>query len=324
MTDSLGAQPHLAANAVLASLADAEQTRLRNVLRFRDDERGSLLWEPGDTLTYVLFPVSGSVSLLPTGEDGNTIEVRAVGRDGLLGLPLILGGSVTAVRALTVADMSGFAISRHDLAQEVNRTSAELAAATARYATRVVRYMTQALVCARVHSVPQRIARWVMDHRDRVGTDDVRVTHTLLADLLGVQRPTLTLGMRQLEQSGAVHHRRGLLTVEKTELLVAFACECYPSLAAAAGVAAGARPSDAAFPPPRVRGRTVGGLSQRCGFGSNVHSACDEVSRKPKHRKRSKPHSRGSQQRRSRRVIQHDVDARRSLERWAEERRGQD
>lgn len=260
---NLGPQPHLGANAILASLADTEQTRLRNVLRPRGYSRGSVLWEPGDTLTHVIFPVSGSVSLLATGEDGNMIEARAVGRDGLLGLPLILGGSVTAVRALAVADVSAFAVSRQHLGQELIRDGSELAAATARYASRVVRYMTQAIVCARVHSVPQRIARWVMDHRDRVGTDELRATHALLADLLGVQRPTLTLGMRQLEQSGAIRHHRGALTVENPELLVAFACECYPSLAAAAGVVAGAPPSDLGFTPPLVRGRTVRAVTLR-------------------------------------------------------------
>jgi CRP-like cAMP-binding protein len=188
---------------------------------------GELVYEAEDSIKYVYFPETAVFSMLATMEDGRTVEVGPVGKEGLVGLRVFLGAETTTDRV--VVHMAGNA-----LRLKATMLKAELAGRRPALLhnflcyTRMLLAMTARTgACNKLHSLEQQLARWLLTMNDYAG-DELRLTHDLLALTLGVRRAGVSTAANSFRSSGAIDYRRGNIQVVDRESLEAIACECYP------------------------------------------------------------------------------------------------
>ncbi|HZR55882.1 MAG TPA: Crp/Fnr family transcriptional regulator [Terriglobales bacterium] len=218
---------HPVHNIILASIAEQERRLLQPILRFVSLDRRESLYNPGEKIENGYFPNTGLVSLLVTTAEGNTVEVGTVGREGFVGLPILFGFDRSPHRALIqVPPGEGFLIKADDLKRikpEIPETENRLY----RFSFLQGLIMAQNVACNRLHEVDQRLARWLLMSQDRLQIAFIDLTQDFLAQMLGSSRPTVTLAVGSLEQSGAIQHNRGKVTILDKEILEQSACECY-------------------------------------------------------------------------------------------------
>jgi CRP-like cAMP-binding protein len=187
---------------------------------------GKVLHEPGSALHHVYFPTDSIVSLLYVMEDGASAEISLVGNDGLVGLGLYLGGESTSWRAVVQSAGSAYRLPRQRLLDEFSR-HAELEQLLLRYTQALITQMAQTAVCNRHHLVVQQLARWLLLSLDRLPSNHLTMTQSLIADMLGVRREGVTEAAGKLQKLGIIHYERGHITVLDRAALEAEACECY-------------------------------------------------------------------------------------------------
>ena len=200
----------------------------REVLIARSQE----LFVPGETMTRVLFPCSGVVSLQARMLDGNTIEVATIGREGIVGLPVLLnGGRAGNIDAVCQVGGRALEMSAADL-DRLARSEGSFMDTLLRYSQALFNQLMQAAACHGLHSVTQRFARWLLQTRDRVIEDELRLTHQMLADMIGTRRASVTEAAGKLQADGLIHYRRGRVWIEDRDGLEEVACECYEAVRA--------------------------------------------------------------------------------------------
>ena len=213
-------------NRLLLALPASNLKRLMSQLELVPCERGRVLLDADSTLDDVFFPDSGVVSVVALYEDGSIIEMATIGREGCTGFQAIFGDKESSVRFLVQLPGSAARMSR----------SAFLRALKAMPAFRnlmlayVQAFMEQVLVsgaCNGAHSVKQRLARWLMMMDDRTDDNLLRITQTLLAEMLGVQRPTITNAVREFEKAGLIAPGQRQIAVLDRQGLLQVSCECY-------------------------------------------------------------------------------------------------
>jgi CRP-like cAMP-binding protein len=187
------------------------------------------LYEPGTPISHVWFPLSGVISLVLPLRDGTSVEVGTVGNEGLLGTALLLGAERSPLKAF--CQVAGEATRmRADLFKRSLQELPELADVARRYTQGMVNQMSQTIACNHVHSVEQRIARWLLMTQDRVGADEFQLTQEFLAQMLGVRRPSVTVAAGELQKAGLIHYQRGRIRIAQRAGLEARACECYEAV----------------------------------------------------------------------------------------------
>lgn len=213
------------ANRVLAALPRQDYQVLQAELEPVPLAYGEILYEAGERLRHAYFPNDAVVSLLVKVED-KALEVGLVGREGMVGIPLVLGAEVSAVRALvqgtgTALRMKAAAL-REALAQ-----CPTLQRELHRYAYAKLLQARQTAACNRFHAVEERLAFWLLLTHDRVGSDRMHLTHEFLADMLGVRRAGVTKAARDLQGRKLIDYSRGDIRVLHRKGLEAAACGCY-------------------------------------------------------------------------------------------------
>lgn len=214
------------ANHFLRALPDASYARLRPQLDFVDLQTHTVLWEPDTPITDVYFPHSCVLSIIVPLSEGTEVEAGTVGREGFLGVPVVLGGSATSSRA--IAQIAGTASSLP--AAVVRQAMADDSAfreLCLQYAQALLEQTAQSVACNARHDLPQRCARWLLMTRDRVLDDEFHLTQEFLAIMLGVRRATVTVAASQLQREGLIRYRRGSVTVLDRAGLEEASCECY-------------------------------------------------------------------------------------------------
>jgi CRP-like cAMP-binding protein len=213
-------------NRLLLALPASNLKRLMSQLELVPCERGRILLDADSILDDVFFPDSGVVSVVALYEDGSIIEMATIGREGCTGFQAIFGDKESSVRFLVQLPGSAARMSR----------SAFLRAMKAMPAFRnlmrayVQAFMEQVLVsgaCNGAHSVKQRLARWLLMMDDRTDDNLLRITQTLLAEMLGVQRPTITNVVREFEKAGLIAPGQRQIAVLDRQGLLQASCECY-------------------------------------------------------------------------------------------------
>jgi CRP-like cAMP-binding protein len=213
-------------NRLLLALPASNLKRLMSQLELVPCERGRILLDADSILDDVFFPDSGVVSVVALYEDGSIIEMATIGREGCTGFQAIFGDKESSVRFLVQLPGSAARMSR----------SAFLRAMKAMPAFRnlmhayVQAFMEQVLVsgaCNGAHSVKQRLARWLLMMDDRTDDNLLRITQTLLAEMLGVQRPTITNAVREFEKAGLIAPGQRQIAVLDRQGLLQVSCECY-------------------------------------------------------------------------------------------------
>jgi CRP-like cAMP-binding protein len=180
----------------------------------------------GEPLQHVYFPASGLVSLVVSMQSGATVEVAAIGREGLLGVSVLLEGDPPPYAM--VCQVAGTALRLPTSAfLDASRHLPHFRRVVLRYALALFYAVARQAACNRLHSVEQRLARWLLLCRDRVGAETLPVTHEALAGMLGTGRPFMTETALALQHAGLIEHHRGLIRIVDARGLEAIACEDY-------------------------------------------------------------------------------------------------
>jgi CRP-like cAMP-binding protein len=213
-------------NQLLAVLPEAVWTRWRDMLEPIDLPLGHVLYESGSTMSHVVFPTTAIVSLLYVMEDGSSAEIAVVGREGVVGIALFMGGESTPSRAVVQSAGKGFKMRAAAIKDEFNR-SVPVLHLLLRYTQALITQMSQTAVCNRHHSLDQQLCRWLLLSLDRLPGVELVMTQELIANMLGVRREGVTEGALKLQRAGLIKYARGHITVLDRSGLEARSCECY-------------------------------------------------------------------------------------------------
>jgi CRP-like cAMP-binding protein len=213
-------------NKVLLSIPNKEYALLRPHLEFLNMPHHLSLYEPGQPLEFVHFPNTGMVSLVIATEDGKTVEVGEVGREGFSGIQAAVGINRNQVREIVQIAGDGFRV-RMGALKSILQSAPELQRILTRYAVVQGMQFAQTAACNRLHNIEQRLARWLLITQDRVDSATLAITHDFLATMLGTDRPTVSLAAGILQNKQIIEYARGALQILNRRKLEECACECY-------------------------------------------------------------------------------------------------
>ena len=216
----------LKANSLLAALPAAEWKRWSPQLERVEMPLGQVLYEAGDTLKYMYFPMTSIVSLLYVMENGASAEIAVVGKEGLVGVSLFMGGESTSSRAVVQSAGIGCRLNSKVMKSEFDRAGPVLHLLL-RYTQALLTQMAQTAVCNRHHSLDQQLCRWLLLSLDRLDGNELVMTQELIANMLGVRREGVTESALQLQKEGLIRYARGHITVLDRTGLEKRTCECY-------------------------------------------------------------------------------------------------
>ena len=185
-----------------------------------------LLHEPGDALKSVYFCNSGMISILSVFPDGKSVEVGLVGKEGVVGLPLLAGFHTAATRAISQIDATAFRVDGEALMGFLAK-SPILERSLQQYSQVFTMEITQIAACNRLHEVEERLARWLLMCADRVSSNQLPLTQELLAQMLGTRRSSVTVAAGTLQKAGMIAYNRGDVKIVDRRKLEDAACECY-------------------------------------------------------------------------------------------------
>jgi CRP-like cAMP-binding protein len=216
-------------NALLAALPEKERDRLRARLEPITTALKDVIHEPNGPVSHVHFPLTGVYSLLVVMSDGLAVEAGTVGNEGMVGLPVFLGAQTSPHRALAQIPGESLRMPARDFREELGRSGA-LRDVLARYNQALVNQMSYSVACNRLHSVEERMCRWLLMTHDRVGADQFPLTQEFLAQMLGVRRASVTVVAGVLQKAGMIAYARGRVVVLDRQRLEESACECYQAV----------------------------------------------------------------------------------------------
>ena len=213
-------------NHLLSALSDEVRARIFPELELVTLELGKVLYESGDAMRHVYFPVDAIISLLYVMEDGASAEISVVGNEGLVGVALFMGGESTPSRGIVQSAGSAYRLLGRKLKDEFNRHG-ELLVLMLRYTQALITQMAQTAVCNRHHSIDQQLCRWLLLSLDRLPDNRLTMTQELIANMLGVRREGVTDAAGKLQKLGVIEYSRGHITVLDRPRLEQLSCECY-------------------------------------------------------------------------------------------------
>jgi CRP-like cAMP-binding protein len=213
-------------NFLLAALPPDERSRIEPHLSAVSLELGEVVYESGDHLDHLYLPTTAIISMLYVMENGASAEIAVVGRDGLLGVALFMGGETMPNRAIVQSAGAALRLSGEVVKQEFARGGA-IQRLFLRYTQALITQMAQTAVCNRHHSISQQFCRWLLLSLDRLQSNDIRMTQELIANMLGVRRASVTETAQKLQDEGAIKYTRGSIKVIDRRVLESQVCECY-------------------------------------------------------------------------------------------------
>jgi len=215
-----------AENKVLAALSNTEHQHLLSQLERISFDMGEVVYREGSHIEYVYFPVTAVFSMLALMEDGDTVEVGPAGDEGMVGLSVYFGETISPTQVLV--HVAGDAMRlRADVLREVLRTGSDvLPRLLLRYTQMLLAMTSQSSACNKLHSLEQQLARWLLMMHDYVG-DELLLTHELIAQTLGVRRSGISEAASDFREAGLIDYQRGHIQVTDRQGLEAKACECY-------------------------------------------------------------------------------------------------
>jgi CRP-like cAMP-binding protein len=213
-------------NRLLEAFPPAERERLYPLLEVVPMPLGKVLYESGDLMRHVYFPTDSIVSLLYVLADGASAEISVVGKEGVIGIALFMGGDTTPSRAIVQSAGFAFRLAAQLLKDEFHRNG-EVQLLLLRYTQALITQMAQTAVCNRHHSVDQQLCRWLLLSLDRLASNQLVMTQELIANMLGVRREGVTEAAGKLHKLGVIRYSRGRITVLNRSKLEELCCECY-------------------------------------------------------------------------------------------------
>jgi CRP-like cAMP-binding protein len=215
-------------NTILSSLPESEIDSLSPYLEFQELALHTVLVDPEEPVRYAYFLHTGAASFVVPTSEGRSVEVGLVGKSGLVGMPLACGVKKSNLRITMQFAGTGHRIKAEDL-QRVLPSTPHLQNVMCRFTLLQGMQAAQTAACNRLHSLEQRLSRWLLMTQDRVGSDFV-ITQEYLAELLGTGRPSVSLAASQMQKAGAIRYNRGLMKIANRGLLEKMSCECYATV----------------------------------------------------------------------------------------------
>jgi CRP-like cAMP-binding protein len=222
----MSAQSNWPRNRLLLALPSSDLKRLLPQLQQIRCQREQVLMDADSSLDHVFFPDSGVISVVAVYGDGSVIEMATIGREGCSGVQAVLGAKSSSVRLLVQIPGSATKMSRVAFTRAMGSMPSFRRLMYA-YAQAFLEQVLVSVACNGAHSLKERLARWLLMMRDRGDDDTLQITQNLLAEMLGVQRPTITNAARELEDAGLIVRSRRQITILDRQGLVEASCECY-------------------------------------------------------------------------------------------------
>lgn len=219
-------KPDQVGNSLLACLPEPVWARIAPSLELVDMPLGMVLYESGCKMSHVYFPINAIVSLLYVMEDGASAEIAVVGKEGIVGIAILMGGEATPSRAVVQSAGKGFRLPAHVIQAEFHR-SGPLMHLLLRFIQALITQMAQTAVCNRHHSLDQQLCRWLLLSLDRLTGNELVMTQELISNMLGVRREGVTEAALKLQRQGLISYTRGHITVTDRAGLENRVCECY-------------------------------------------------------------------------------------------------
>jgi CRP-like cAMP-binding protein len=226
MSTGISVQP---GNRLLASLSHADASRLISSLSVGSFEQGQVLAEPGDETEQVYFPHTGMISLLAVMRDGKAVETATVGNEGVVGAMAGLGLHIALTRAVVQTPL----IASHIAAVQFRRLvqgSDALRNLVMRANEMLLGQVQMTAACNALHPIQARLARWILQTRDRVDDNLIPLTQELLSEMLGVRRSSVSEVASALQAAGLIRYSRGSIDIVDRKALEGAACECYETI----------------------------------------------------------------------------------------------
>ncbi len=214
-------------NRILASLPAPEAARLAPHLSPRVFKRNQTLYDAGQAIESVYFLEDGVCSLMVAMENGDTVEVGVIGREGFVGMAGLMGAVRSPNRCFIEIPGSGYAVKARTLAEQYVNSSSQLRLLLQKSIQGLLAQMVQTAACSRVHELEERLARWLLMCRDRMQADDLPITHESLAMMLGTSRSSVTEAAGMLQKAGLIEYSHGHMRIEDRKGLEKASCECY-------------------------------------------------------------------------------------------------
>jgi CRP-like cAMP-binding protein len=214
------------ANRLLSALEPADFAWLEPHLEIVDLPKGKVLYKAGDTIGYTYFPHNTFVSLVTVLKNGGSVEVAVFGRESALGFVSALISRRSFGQYIVQFPGTASRISIERLHEAIGQRP-KIRHLLLRFTEAMLTQSLQTVACNAVHSVEARCCRWILSTRDRMEQDTLPLTHELLAEMLGVQRSTVSSITRSLQMSGLIRQGRGMITITDQAGIEETACECY-------------------------------------------------------------------------------------------------
>lgn len=219
--------PTAVQNLLLAALPKADRDRVVPTLDIVPLKLKDLLHKPADRIEHVYFPGGGFCSIVTVLQDGSMVEVATIGREGAVGVTAVLDGTPSPSASMVQgAAETCYRMAASAFRREMDRRGAFYELLT-RYGQALVGFIMQSTACNAVHSVEQRLARWLLMARDRMESDDFPLTQEFAAMMLGATRPTVSIVAATLQKDGLITYHRGRVKIIDRRRLEAASCECY-------------------------------------------------------------------------------------------------
>lgn len=213
-------------NLLIAALPQDVRDRLIPYLERVDLPLGKVLYDAGDPERYAYFPIDCLVSLLYLMNNGASTEISVVGRDGIVGVAVFMGGQSMTNRAIVQSAGTAFRLPSRHLKDEFDRHG-DLAQLMLRYTQSLLTQMGQTAVCNRHHSIDQQLCRRLLHSLDRLQGNELTLTQERIASMLGVRREGVTEAAGKLDRLGVINYKRGHIRVLNRSALERLSCECY-------------------------------------------------------------------------------------------------
>ena len=218
-------------NLLLERLPESDRESLERVGIHKSLSLYEDVWKPNKPIRTVVFPISGIVSSVTEMQDGSAVETAIVGRDGIVGVEVALGVEApTRTKAFCQIQSDVLQIPVEEFADRVNRSPAIRKMVFA-YTHALLGMTEQNVACNRLHTVEERLAKWLLVTRDRIGSTEIELTQEMLGLMLGVRRASVTVAARTLQEAGLIRYSRGKITILDQEDLEEASCECYMRIA---------------------------------------------------------------------------------------------
>ena len=213
-------------NRLLLALPSRNLKRLMPELEQIRCQRAQVLMDADSALDHVFFPDSGVVSVVAVYPDGSIIEMATIGREGCTGVQAVFGAKSSSVELLVQIPGSAAKMSRAAFIRAMQLMPSFRSLMYA-YVQAFLEQVMVSVACNGAHSLKQRLARWLLMMRDRSDGDALPITQDLLAEMLGVQRPSISNAAQELERAGLIERGRRQVTILDRQGLTAASCECY-------------------------------------------------------------------------------------------------